>query len=83
MEGVRDECRRGRGARGWLSGYHAAQEQCQRNDSGETSRLDGGVDGSGVACVDGLAVSELGSLGTMRHTASGAQQQCQRQTTHG
>jgi hypothetical protein len=35
------------------------------------------------ACVDGLAVSELGSLGTMRHTASGAQQQCQRQTTLG
>ena len=54
MEGVRVECQRGRGARGWLSGYHAAQKQWQRIDSGETSRLDGGVDGSGVACVDGL-----------------------------
>ena len=36
---VRVECRRGRGARGWLSGYHAAQKQWQRIDSGETSSL--------------------------------------------
>ena len=73
MEGYRVECRRGRGARVWLSGYHAAQKRWQRNDSGKTSRLDGGVDGSGVACVDGLQVSGSGrgsTVGRLRHVST-------------